>query len=100
MVNQDGLKLNSTHQLLAYADDANILGESVHTIKNAGSSIVASKLIGLDVHADKTKYMVISRDQDAERSHSIKTDDGSFERVDEKNIGSKRNKSKFYSGRN
>ena len=25
-VNQDGLKLNGTHQLLAYADDANILG--------------------------------------------------------------------------
>ena len=32
-VNQDGLKLNGTHQLLAYADDVNLLGESVHTIK-------------------------------------------------------------------
>jgi hypothetical protein len=32
-VNQDGLKLNGTHHLLAYADDVNILGESVHTIK-------------------------------------------------------------------
>ena len=32
-VNQDGLKLNSTHQLLAYADDINILGGSVHTVK-------------------------------------------------------------------
>jgi len=35
-VNQDGLKLNGTHQLLVYADDLNILGGSVHTVeKNA-----------------------------------------------------------------
>ena len=32
-VNQDGLKLNGTHQLLAYADDVNMLGRSVHTVK-------------------------------------------------------------------
>jgi retron-type reverse transcriptase len=32
-VNQDGLKLNVTHQLLAYADDVSILGGSVHTVK-------------------------------------------------------------------
>jgi hypothetical protein len=31
--NQDALKLNGTHQLLAYADDVNILGRSVHTVK-------------------------------------------------------------------
>ena len=29
-VNQDGLKLNGTHQFLAYVDDVNILGGSVH----------------------------------------------------------------------
>ena len=32
-LNQDGLKLNGTHQLLAYADDVNILGGSIHTLK-------------------------------------------------------------------
>jgi len=32
-VNQDGLKLNGTHQLLAYADDVNIVGGSIHTLK-------------------------------------------------------------------
>jgi hypothetical protein len=32
-VNQDGLKLNGTHELLVYTADVNVLGESVHTIK-------------------------------------------------------------------
>jgi hypothetical protein len=35
---QDGLKLNGTHQLLVYADDFNILGGSVHTIKEKGEA--------------------------------------------------------------
>jgi len=32
-VNQNGLKLNGTHQLLFYADDVNILGGSVLALK-------------------------------------------------------------------
>jgi len=47
-VNQDSLKLNGTHQLLAYADDVNILGGSVHTVKeNAKALVLATKKIGL-----------------------------------------------------
>ena len=64
-VNQDGLKLNGTHQLRVYANDVNILGGSVRTIKeNAEALLVVSKEIGLEVrvNADKTKYMVMSRD--------------------------------------
>jgi len=65
-VNQDGLKLNSTHQLLVYADDVNILVRRVHTIKkNKEASVVISKETGLEVNADKTKYMVMSQDQNA-----------------------------------
>ena len=83
-VNQDGLKLNGTHQLLSYADDVNILGGRVHTIKeNAEALVVATKEIGLEVNADKTKYMVMSRDQNAGGSHSMKIDNRSFERVEE-----------------
>jgi len=83
-VNQDGLKLNGTYQLLVYADDVNILGGSVHTVKGKAEALmVARKEIGLEVNADKTKYMVMSRDQNAGRTHSIKTDNSSFERVDE-----------------
>jgi len=77
------LKLNGTHQLLVYADDDNILGRSVHPIKeNAEALVVASKEIGLEVNADKTKYMVMSREQNAGQSHSMKTDNSSFERVE------------------
>ena len=62
---QDGLKLNDTHQLLVYAD-VNILGGSVHTVKeNAEALVVASKEIGLEVNADKTKFMGVSGDQNA-----------------------------------
>ena len=82
-VNQDGLKLNGTHQLLAYADDINILERSIRAVKeNAEALIVAAKEIGLEVNADKTKYMVMSRDQNVGRTHSMKTDNSSFERVD------------------
>jgi len=43
-VNQDGLKLNGTHQLLVYEDDVNILGGNLHTIKEKVEAFVlASK---------------------------------------------------------
>jgi hypothetical protein len=42
--NQAGLKLNGTHQLLAYANDMNLLGDNIDTInKNTETLIVASK---------------------------------------------------------
>ena len=43
-VNYEGLKLNCTHQLLVYADDVNILGGILHSIKkNKEALVVASK---------------------------------------------------------
>jgi len=48
-VNQDGLKLNGTHQLLVYADDGDILVGSIHTVKkNMDAVVVASKESGLE----------------------------------------------------
>jgi len=82
-VNQDGLKLNGTHQLLVYTEDVNILGGSVHTTqKNTEALTVASKEIGLEVNADKTKYMVMSRDQNAGRSHNMKADNRCYEMIE------------------
>jgi hypothetical protein len=67
---------------LIYVNDVNIFGGSVHTIrKNTESLVASSKEIGLEVNADKTKYVVISRDQNAGRSPNIKIDNSSFEMV-------------------
>ena len=66
--------------------DVNILGGSVHTVKkNAEALAAATKEIGLEVNADKTKYMVMSRDHNAGKCHNIKTGISSFERVEEPN---------------
>jgi hypothetical protein len=65
-VNQNGLKLNGTHQLLAYADDDdNILVGSIHTVKkNTDALLVASTESRLEGNAEKTKYMVIRMQDD------------------------------------
>jgi hypothetical protein len=61
-----------------------MLGGSKHTVKeNAERLVVASKKTGLDVNADKTKYMVMSQDQIAGSNHNIKIDNIFFERVEE-----------------
>ena len=73
-LNQDGLKLNGTH----------ILGGSTHTLKeNAEALAAATREIGLEVNADKTKHMVMSREQNAGRIHSVRTDNITFERAEE-----------------
>jgi len=83
-LNQDGLKLNGTHELLVYVDYVNIGGGSVRAIKEkAKALLVASKEIGLEVNTNKTKYMVMSGDQNTGRSHSIKSDNSSFGKVEE-----------------
>jgi hypothetical protein len=83
-VNQDGLKLNGTSQILAYVDGVNILAGSIRAVKeNAEALVMSAKEIGLEVNADKSKYMVMSRDQNAGRTHSMKFDNSSFKCVDE-----------------
>jgi len=65
------------------ADNGNILGGSVHTIKKAEGIVVASKKTGLEVNADKTKYMVMFRYQKAAQSQNIKTGNSSFASVED-----------------
>jgi hypothetical protein len=54
------------------------MGGSVHTMqKNTEALVVASKEIGLEVNADKTKYIVMSRDQ-AAGSYGVKINNAAF----------------------
>jgi len=83
-VNQNDLKFNGTHQLLVYGDDVGTLGGSVLTLKkNTNALVVASKEIGLEVNAERSEYMGMSRDQNSGQNHNIKLDNKSFERVEQ-----------------
>jgi hypothetical protein len=65
------MKLNGTHQLLVYADDVDLLGDNIDTIKKNTNSDT-SKDAGLDVNTEKTKYMFLYHHQNAGQNHDIK----------------------------
>jgi hypothetical protein len=69
---------------MLYADDVNLLGDNIDTIKrNTQTLIDANKEVGTKVNTEKTKYMLLSRHQNAGQNHNIKIANRYFENVEQ-----------------
>jgi hypothetical protein len=80
--NQVGLKLNGTHQLLAYVDDVNLLVGNIDTIKkNIETLIDASKEVCLEINLEKTKYMLLSHQRNVGQNQDRRIANRSFENM-------------------
>jgi hypothetical protein len=60
----------------------NLLGDNMHIIKtNTETSIDTNNGLGREVKAEKTKYMLLCRHQNAGQNHGMKAANRSFENV-------------------
>jgi hypothetical protein len=68
--------------LLAYADDVNLLGDNMDTIKkNTENLIDARKEVGLEINVEKTKYKLLSCHQNVGQNWDIRIGNRPFQNV-------------------
>jgi hypothetical protein len=67
---------------LAYVDDVNLLGDNLDTIKKSMETLIdAIKEVGLEINVERTKYILLSRHQNAGQNQDLEVANRSFENV-------------------
>jgi hypothetical protein len=68
-----GLKLNRAHQLLFYVDDVNLMGDNINTTKKNKEALYGTSMKALlKVNTEKTKYVMMSHDQNGGKNHKLR----------------------------
>jgi hypothetical protein len=76
--NQVGLKLNGTHQLLAYANDVHLMGDNIYTMKKNTETLVDDSKEDLEMNVEEAKYLLLSCHQNVGQNQDMKRANRSF----------------------